>query len=104
MNDYFVSEDLLKELEEIPESSIVSKTIHKDGDLKAILFGFAPGEELSEHTAAQPAVVHFLQGEARVTLGNDQMKLGSGGWAYMPANMPHSIAAIDKVVMMLLLV
>jgi len=29
-----------------------------------VVFGFAQGEELSEHTASMPAVLHFLQGEA----------------------------------------
>ncbi len=38
--------------------------------LKVILVGFAQAEELSEHTASMPAVLHFLQGEATV-LGQD---------------------------------
>lgn len=104
MSDYFLSSDLLAELDAIPANSIVSKTILKGGDLNAIIFGFAPGETLSEHTAARPAVVHFLKGRAKVTLAGDEMELKSGAWAYMPANLPHSIEALEEVVMLLLMV
>ncbi len=40
----------------------------------SVLFGFAQGEELSEHTASMPAVLHFLQGEAKLTLGDDTVE------------------------------
>jgi hypothetical protein len=34
--------------------------LHNDERVKAVLFGFAQGEELSEHTASMPAVLHLL--------------------------------------------
>src|SRR5262245_38414135 len=46
-----------------PDKGILSRTLHNDDRLKVVLFGFAPGEELSEHTASMPAILHFLQGE-----------------------------------------
>jgi len=103
MDNYYFTEDLLAELGEIPQKSIISKTIHKHGEQKAILFGFAAGEMLSEHTTAQPAVLHFLKGQARLMLAADEMTVESGAWAYMPANMPHSIEALSDVVMLLLM-
>ena len=36
-----------------------------------ISFGFAPGQELSEDTSAKPAILHFLKGEAQLTLGEE---------------------------------
>jgi quercetin dioxygenase-like cupin family protein len=104
MNNHKFISDMNAELTEIPEDSIISQTILKEGKLKAILFGFAPGQELSEHTAAQPAMLHFIEGEADVTLGEDSMEAKAGAWAYMPANLPHSILAKTKVVMLLVLV
>jgi quercetin dioxygenase-like cupin family protein len=53
----------------IPEDGTISRTIYQDEQIKAVLFGFATGQELSEHTSATPAIMHFVQGEARVTLG-----------------------------------
>ena len=43
---YLYIPDLMAQLPEIPPDSIVSRTYHSDGQVKAILFGFAPGQEL----------------------------------------------------------
>jgi quercetin dioxygenase-like cupin family protein len=68
-----------------------------------VLFGFAQGEELSEHTASMPAILHFLKGEAQLTLGSDQQQATPGTWVHMPAGLRHSIHARTPVVMLLLL-
>lgn len=100
---YTLLDNLLELLPEISEDTIVSRSIYQDGQLKAILFGFAPGQELSEHTAARPAILHFLKGEAELTLGKDASAAGPGTWAYMEAHLPHSIVARTEVVMLLLM-
>ncbi len=97
-------DDLLAQLPEIPPDSIVSRTFYSDEHVKAILFGFAAGQELSEHTAAKPAILHFLQGEARLTLGDHATTAGPGTWVHMPPNLPHSVYAETTVVMLLYLV
>lgn len=105
MENYKFIPDLNAELAEIPADSIISQTIIKQGDVKAILFGFAPGQELSEHTASQPALLHFLEGQASLTLGEENsMAVQAGAWVYMQANLPHSILAKTKVKMLLYLV
>jgi quercetin dioxygenase-like cupin family protein len=71
--------------------------------LKVILFGFAQGEELSEHTASMPAVLPFLQGEAKLMLGDDTLEAKAGSWVHMPTGLRHSIQAQRPVVMLLLL-
>jgi quercetin dioxygenase-like cupin family protein len=86
-----------------PDKGTLSRTLFSDDRLKAVLFGFAQGEELSEHTASMPAVLHFLRGEATVTLGADRHEAGPGTWAHMPAGLRHSIQAKTPVVMLLLL-
>lgn len=88
---------------EPPADSIVSRTFLREGDFKAILFGFAAGQELSQHTASVPAVIHILQGQARLTLGSRTEEAGPGSWAYMPANLPHSVFAHEPVTMLLLM-
>jgi quercetin dioxygenase-like cupin family protein len=86
-----------------PEKGILSRTLFSDDRLKVVLFGFAPGEELSEHTASMPAVLHFLEGEARLTLGDDTLEARPGAWFHMPKGMRHSIQARTPVIMLLLL-
>ena len=86
---------------QIPENSILSQTIYASGDIKAILFTLAAEQELSEHTSSYPAVLHFLSGEAQVTLGNDEITAVAGTWVYMEPRLPHSIYAKTAVVMLL---
>ncbi|GIV89901.1 MAG: cupin [Chloroflexus sp.] len=87
----------------IPEDGIISRTIYQDATIKAVLFGFAAGQELSEHTAALPAIMHILQGEARITLGEEVVEARPNMWVHMPARLPHSLQARTPVVMLLLL-
>ncbi len=96
-------QDLPALVSEIPEDSIISRTFHEDERLKMILFGFAPGQELSEHTASKPAMLHFLQGEADLQLGDQAQTARAGTWVSMPANLPHSVHARSKVIMLLVL-
>lgn len=96
--------DLQEKIPDIPDDSIVSRTVYSDSQVKAVLFGFAAGQELSEHTAAQTATLHFLQGEADLRLGDDTMTVQAGTWVHMPPHLPHSIVAKTPVLMLLLLI
>ena len=90
-------------IEDAPEDSIVSRTYFNEGDTRAILFGFAAGQELSEHTAARPAVLYFLEGQANLTLGEEAHEVQAGAWVHMAAHLPHSIYAVSPVKMLLML-
>lgn len=95
--------DLATQVPEIPTDSIVSRSIHQDDNLKVILFAFAAGQELSEHTSPQIATLHFIQGEADLTLGEEKLSAQAGTWAYMPPKLPHSIKAKTSVLMLLMM-
>jgi quercetin dioxygenase-like cupin family protein len=103
MSDYTIFLDVAKEVQP-PDKGILSRTLLNDNRLKVIVFGFAQGEELSEHTASMPAVLHFLRGEAKVTLGDDAVEARAGAWVHMPTGLRHSIQATTPVVMLLLLI
>jgi len=92
----------VREVEPPPDGTL-SRTLHHDERLKVVLFGFAKGQELSEHTASTPAVMHFLKGEAAVTLGDDEIEVGPGAWIHMTAGLRHSIRTRTPVVMLLFL-
>jgi quercetin dioxygenase-like cupin family protein len=94
--------DLAKEAEP-PADGILSKTIYQDDQIKAVVFGFGQGQELSEHTAAKPAMLFFVKGEATVGLGDDVKEAQAGTWVHMPAGLKHSIKAKTAVVMLLVL-
>jgi quercetin dioxygenase-like cupin family protein len=86
-----------------PLDGIISRTVFQDDRLKAVAFGFGAGQELSEHTASKPAVMHFLSGEALVTLAGAPITATAGTWIHMAAGLAHSIAARSPTVMLLLL-
>ncbi len=102
MSSYTFIPDLLKDIQP-PAKGILSRTVHKDDRVRITLFGFAPGEELSAHTAPHPAVLYFAQGEARLRLGDDWLDVQVGSLAHMPAQLPHAIQAKTPVIMLLIM-
>ena len=98
---YFAN--LAAQLPEINEDTIVSRTLYDGEQVRAVLFGFAAGQELSEHTAAKRALLYFVSGQAQLTLGGDEVKAEAGTFVEMPPHLPHSVAAETEVVMLLLL-
>ena len=102
MAEYTFIADLAA-LSDIPDDGIHSRTLHNDHHCKVVLFAFAQGEELSEHTASMPAILQIITGEIRLTLGGDTSPAQAGSWVYMPANLPHSVVAETPAVMLLTL-
>jgi len=94
--------DLAKEAEP-PAEGKVSKIVFEDDRIKAVVFGFAQDQGLSEHKAAKPAMLLFVKGEATVGLGDDMQEAQAGTWVHMPAGLKHSIKAKTPVVMLLVL-
>ena len=97
---YAMLDNLNREIEP-PRDGTLSRTIYQDDRLKVVLFGFGAGQELSEHTASTPAIMHFLEGEAEITLGGDSRLASAGSWVHMAPALPHSIRAKTPVVMLL---
>ena len=77
-SSYLFIEDLLANTQ-VPENGILSKTLQNDERTKIILFCFAPGQELSAHSAPFPATLYFVSGEASVKLGADEGE----GWVML---------------------
>ncbi|MBX3397074.1 MAG: cupin domain-containing protein [Phycisphaerae bacterium] len=101
-NDYTFVPDLLA-AQEIPAEGILTRTILNTPYSKAVLFTFSQGQELSEHTASVPALLHILMGKARIGLGADKVDAGQGSWIHMPANMKHCVRAETPLVMLLVM-
>ncbi len=87
----------------IPARGILSQTLSDEGGVELVLFAFAQGERLSEHTSARPAIIHILAGEADLTAGEDAYLATAGAWLRMPADTRHSVVARTPLVMALYL-
>ena len=84
-------------------NGIVSRTLLRTANSRVVLFGFAEGQELTEHTSTQHAVVQILSGECDFSLGSELHKLKTGDLLYMPPNLPHAAKATTKFSMLLTL-
>ena len=101
MNDAYVYVADLRLQAKVPENGILTQTLPNDDRTKVILFGFAPGQELSAHTAPYPATLTFLKGNAQLKLGADEQRATEGTFVYMTPNLEHGVKAEDEVVMLL---
>lgn len=94
--------DLLAETT-VPGRGILSQTLSNADGVELVLFAFAPGEALAEHTSSRPAIIHILAGEGDLTVGDAAHTARPGTWARMPANCRHGLAARTPLVMALYL-
>jgi quercetin dioxygenase-like cupin family protein len=99
--EYIVIPDLVEMVGTIQPQSIVSRTFYRGEDVKAVLFGFDAGLELSEHTSTQSAVIQIVQGDATITLGEQLYELSAGSWLHMPPGLKHSVLAKTPLIMLL---
>jgi len=87
----------------VPIRGIHSQTLSEEDGVELVVFAFATGERLSEHTSARPAIIHVLSGEGDLTAGDDAWAAAPGAWLRMPANTRHSVVARTPMVMALYL-
>jgi quercetin dioxygenase-like cupin family protein len=99
---YTLYADLAKEAP-IPARGILSQTLSDEGDIEFLLFAFAAGEQLSEHTSARAAIIHILAGEGELTVGGDGYAAGPGTWLRMAPEVKHSLVARTPMQMALYL-
>ena len=86
-----------------PPRGILSQTLSDADGVELVLFAFAAGERLAEHTSARPAIIHVLAGTGDLTLGGEASSASPGTWVRMPARLPHSLVARTALVMALYL-
>lgn len=84
-------------------NGIVSRTLLRTDSLRLVLFGFAEGQELTEHTSTRNALVQVLSGECEFSLEGKPHSLKTGALLFMPANLRHAVRATRPFSMLLTL-
>jgi len=84
-------------------NGIVSRTLLRTANSRVVLFGFAEGQELTEHTSTQHALVQMLSGECEFCLAGQPHSLKAGDLLYLPPNLPHAARAATQFSMLLTL-
>ncbi len=77
----------------VAPDSTVSRTVVKASGVRMVLFAFDAGQELTEHTAAVPAILQVLDGRLQVTAAGNSVELVPGGVVHLDARLPHSVLA-----------
>lgn len=84
-------------------NGIVSRTLLRTGNSRVVLFGFAAGQELTEHTSTQHAIIQILSGECEFSLAGQPHRVKAGDLIYLPPNLPHALKAATQFSMLLTL-
>lgn len=83
-------------------NGIVSRTLLRTEAARVVLFGFSEGQELTEHTSTQHALVQVLSGECEFSLHGKGHPLKTGDFLYMAPGAPHAVKASTGQFSMLL--
>lgn len=94
----------LDDLVEYQARSIVSRAIISKNVGTVTLFAFDEGQQLSEHTAPFDALVFGLDGEAEIAVSGRAQRLKAGEMIILPSHSPHSLRAIKKFKMILIMI
>lgn len=94
--------DLLAETT-LPARGILSQTLSKADGVELVLFAFAAGEALGEHTSARPTIIHVLSGEGDLAVAGELHAARPGTWVRMPRDCRHGVTARTPLVMVLYL-
>ena len=93
----------LSEETQFAANGIVSRTLLRTPNSRLVLFSFTKGQELTEHTSTQHAVIQILSGECEFSLDGKPNLLKAGDLIYMPPNLRHAVKATEQFSMLLTL-
>ncbi len=91
-------------LVEYQTGSVVSRAVIQKKTGTVTLFAFDEGQGLSEHTAPFDALVCLLDGQAEIIISGKPHAMKKGEMIIMPAGEPHSLKAMGKFKMMLVMI
>lgn len=94
----------LSDLVKYQENAVVSSEILKKDAGTVTVFAFDKGQGLSEHTAPFDALVNIIDGRAEVSISGKLFTLKEGEMIVMPADKPHSLKAMEKFKMLLVMI
>ncbi len=78
------------------KDSVVSKSILKNDGGTITLFAFDGNQSLSKHSAPFDALFQCIEGNFTVTIGNEIHSLIKDELILFPANIPHSVLAVES--------
>ena len=87
---------------EYEKGKIVSKTLVKNENGSMSLLSFDTNQELSTHAAPGDALLIALDGEVKLTIGDEHFDIKKGDTIVLPGKIPHGLKIKDKFKMLLI--
>lgn len=94
----------LASLVDVQEESTVSRTVLKSDGARIVLFGFAAGQVLTEHTAAMPVLLLAVEGELLITADGRTDTLVPGDVIHFDTRLPHAVEAVTDAKLALIMI
>ena len=94
----------LASLAEYQTNAVVSRTIVDKKIGTVTIFAFDEGQGLSEHTVPYDAIVQIVEGKAEITISGRSLTARAGELVIMPAGEPHSLRAVERFKMLLIMI
>ncbi len=91
----------LKDMIDIYEGQVLSRTLSQNENVSLTLFGFDKDEMISTHQSEGDALLTVLEGKARITIDDTDYILKTGESIVMPALHPHAVYALENMKMFL---
>ena len=95
---------VLRDLVAYGKGSVGSRTVIDRKVGTVTVFAFDEGQGLSEHTAPYDALVYIIEGEADIVVSRTSNRVREGEMIVLPGNEPHSLRAVTKFKMMLVMI
>ena len=87
---------------EYEEGKIVSKTLVKNENGSMSLLSFSKDQQLSTHAAPGDALLVALDGEMKLTIGDEHFDIKKGDTIVLPGKIPHGLKVPEKFKMLLI--
>ena len=87
---------------EYEEGKIVSKTLVKNESGSMSLLSFSKDQQLSTHAAPGDALLVALDGEMKLTIGDEHFDIKKGDTIVLPGKIPHGLKIPEKFKMLLI--
>lgn len=94
----------LKDQIDYEPGQVASMTLTNQPQIGMTLFAFDEGTKIASHAAPGDAMPTILEGEAEITISGEAHIVKAGESIVMPAGEPHSLRALTRFKMLLVLV
>lgn len=81
---------------------IVSQALLTAPGLRATLFNFAAGQELSEHTSTARVLVQVISGRCEFSVAGKPRTLTPGELLHLPPSAPHAVRALEDMTLLVI--